>query len=184
MQLLKKHKFLLLITFIIAIGTFSGTAVCLEMQSDAFKDGGAIPVQYTGLGEDISPPLTWGFVPEGTQSFVLIMDDPDTPMGTWIHWVVYDIPKGSTGLDKNIPREFLLGDGTKQGINSFRWVGYGGPAPPAGPAHRYLFKLYALDSAIGLGGGSTKGAVIRAMQGHILAQAQIIGIFGRDMVKR
>ncbi|MGB2629647.1 MAG: YbhB/YbcL family Raf kinase inhibitor-like protein [Candidatus Omnitrophota bacterium] len=158
---------------------FPGSALGLELTSPAFKDGEVIPEEYTCKGEDISPALNWNDAPEGTKSFVLIMDDPDAPMGAWIHWVIYNIPGDAVGLEKNVQPEFLLGRGIMHGINSFRRPGYGGPCPPPGPAHRYFFKLYALDTTLGLRPGASKGDVMRAIQGHILESAQIIGSFKR-----
>ncbi|MEA3489151.1 MAG: YbhB/YbcL family Raf kinase inhibitor-like protein [Candidatus Omnitrophota bacterium] len=158
---------------------FPGAAQCLELGSDAFEGGGNIPVRYTGFGEDISPPLRWGDVPEGTKSFALIMDDPDAPVGTWIHWVIYDIPGDATGLDENIPPTEFTNERARQGINSFRRIGYGGPHPPPGPAHRYIFDLYALDAVLGVPPGAGGGEVMKAMQGHILKQACLTGLFGR-----
>lgn len=150
----------------------------MEIKSEAFGAGKHIPAQYTGLGADISPDLKWGDAPEGTLSFVMIMDDPDAPLGTWVHWVVYNIPAGSGGLKKNLPKVKNLDNGTTQGINSFREIGYGGPHPPPGPAHRYVFKLYALDTVLGLSPGASKEEVTRAMKGHVLEEANLTGMFG------
>ncbi|MFH1879029.1 MAG: YbhB/YbcL family Raf kinase inhibitor-like protein [Candidatus Omnitrophota bacterium] len=152
-------------------------AYALELKSPKFNDGDRIPVQYSGKGENISPPLFWNDVPDGTESLALIMDDPRAPTGTWVHWVIYDIPATARSLAENIPRESRLEDGTLQGINSFRWIGYSGPFPPAGPAHRYIFRLYALDTTLNLPADANKGQVINAMQGHVLAEANLAGIF-------
>lgn len=164
---------------LLASSFFAGNSFALELRSSAFKDGEYIPVRYTGRGEDISPALEWSDAPEGTKSFVLIMDDPDAPMGTWIHWVVYNIPAAATGLKENVPPKPVLDDRTVQGINSFRRIGYGGPHPPPGLAHRYFFKLYAIDTKPNLRMGTNKGTVLRAIQGHILERAQLIGLFKR-----
>ena len=151
-----------------------------SLTSTAFKEGGAIPVQHTCDGADVSPPLEWTGAPPGTVAFALIADDPDAPAGTWVHWVLYDVPvKG--GLPENVsnvevPKE--LG-GAVQGRNDFRRLGYGGPCPPPGPAHRYLFKLYALDTKLGLKPGASKADVERAIGGHVLATAQLLGTYGR-----
>ncbi len=150
----------------------------MEIRSEAFQGGGNIPAQYTGVGADISPDLKWRGAPEETLSFVMIMDDPDAPLGAWVHWVVYDIPSGAGGLKKNMPKVKNLGDGTTQGINGFRAIGYGGPHPPPGPAHRYVFKLYALDAVLGLSPGASKEEVTRAMKGHVLEEANLTGLFG------
>jgi len=158
---------------------FAGAGSCLELKSDAFEDGGVIPVRYTGLGENISPALSWDGVPEGTQGFALIMEDPDAPMGTWIHWVVYNIPIDARGIREGLPKIPILSDGTREGKNSFRQIGYGGPQPPSGPPHRYVFTLYALDSALGVAPGADKEAVMAGMKGHVRGKAQLTGQFGR-----
>ncbi len=153
-----------------------------KLQSAAFKDGENIPVKYTCKGEDISPALSWEGAPEGTRSFALICDDPDAPMGTWVHWIIYNIPSRRNNLPENVTkdREVLTGEleGVVQGVNSWRRLGYGGPCPPPGPPHRYFFKLYALDTTITTP-GLDKDALLRAMQGHILGEAQIMGKFQR-----
>ena len=152
----------------------------LTIESKAFKDGEYIPERYTCDGADISPHIIWSGAPSGTKSFVVIVDDPDAPMGTFNHWVIYDIPASVNELAENIPRVSTLPDGAKQGVNSFRRIGYGGPCPPPGPAHRYYFYLYALDiPATGLGPGATKRDVERKIQGHILEKAETMGRYGR-----
>ena len=158
---------------------FTGSVFALELRSSAFKNGEFIPIRYTGKGEDVSPPLNWRGAPEETRSFVLIMDDPDAPMGTWVHWVVYNIPAHAKGLEENVPPNAVLNDGTTQGITSFRRIGYGGPSPPPGPAHRYFFKLYAIDIKLDLPPGAIKNTVIGAMKGHVLQEAQLKGLFKR-----
>lgn len=154
-------------------GEMEETMDKIKITSPAFVDGGTIPVKYTCDGADVSPQLDWENLPAGTRSLALISDDPDAPMGTWVHWVLFDIPPDTTGLPEGVK-----GIGT-QGKNDFRKLGYGGPCPPKGPAHRYFFKLYALDTKLGLKEGATKADVEKAMQGHILAQGQIIGKYGR-----
>jgi len=157
-----------------------GDAMTLDITSPAFEDQGTIPKQYTADGEDVSPPLSWSGVPEGTQSLALICDDPDAPVGTWVHWVIWNIPARETGLKEGIPvKERELSNGSVQGTNDFRKIGYGGPAPPRGPAHRYFFKLYALDKSLDLAPGAKKNALEKAMEGHVLAEAQIVGQYGR-----
>jgi Raf kinase inhibitor-like YbhB/YbcL family protein len=156
------------------------SAYALELKCDNFKDGGDIPAKYTYIGQNISPALKWSDVPEGTKSFALIVDDPDAPLATWIHWVIFDIPGTAKGLPEGIGKEITLKDGTKQGLNSFRQTNYDGPAPPPGPAHRYVFTLYAVDKTLDdVPAMSNKGEVLRAIQGHILAEARIIAKFGR-----
>ena len=143
-----------------------------------FSNGGRIPVKYTCDGEDISPPLSWEGQPEGVVSYVLIVEDPDAPIGTFTHWVIYNIPGKLSSLPEGVPKQKETEFGL-QGINDFRGVGYGGPCPPPGKPHRYFFKLYALDSTLDLPPGARKGDVIKAMEGHVLAQAQLMGLYGR-----
>jgi len=151
----------------------------LEISSPAFQHGQPVPKEHTGDGSDRSPPLTWAGVPEKTHSFALICDDPDAPAGTWVHWVIYDIPAATRALKEGVPRDKELADGAKQGKNSSGKIGYNGPAPPAGKAHRYFFKLYALDQAAGLKPGATKQEVLKAVQGHTLAEAETMGTYKR-----
>jgi Raf kinase inhibitor-like YbhB/YbcL family protein len=127
---------------------------------------------------DISPPLAWTSGPEGTKTFALICDDPDAPMGTWVHWVLFNLPADIIELRENVLPERELKSGTKQGMNDFRKIGYGGPCPPGG-THRYYFKLYALDTKINLDAGATKSELLKAMEGHILAEGQLMGRYER-----
>jgi len=151
----------------------------LTIASDAFEHEGDIPSRYTCQGEDVSPALRWSGVPEGTQSLVLICDDPDAPGGTFVHWVIYNIPPTATELPEGVPPDPTLADGSRQGRNDFGKTGYGGPCPPPGPAHRYFFTLYALDVRLDLPAGATKAQVVEAMKGHILGEAQVMGRFSR-----
>ncbi len=150
-----------------------------RLTSPAFEQGGGIPARYTCAGENVSPPLEWGEVPEGAKSLALICDDPDAPRGTFVHWVIFNIPPSAKGLAEGIPKEPELSDGSIQGRNDFGEIGYGGPCPPPGPAHRYFFKLYALDTKLDLPPGATKAQVLQAMQGHVLAQTELMGRFAR-----
>jgi Raf kinase inhibitor-like YbhB/YbcL family protein len=150
----------------------------IKVTSPAFKQGGMIPRQYSGFGEDISPPLHWEPVPEGTQSMGLICDDPDAPGGVWVHWVMWNIPAAAGGLAEKIPTEPNVADGSKQGTNDFRRTGYGGPTPPSG-THRYFFRVYALDTQLNLPARTTKADLLKAMQGHILDQGELMGKFSR-----
>ena len=149
----------------------------MAITSGAFEHEGTIPDAYSCDGADISPELNWTGVPEGTQSLVLILDDPDAPGGTFTHWVIYNIPAAATGLEENIPKTAELVSGALQGRNSIGEIGYGGPCPPLGQSHRYFFKLYALDITLDLEGGASKAQVMAAMEGHILAEAEIMGNF-------
>lgn len=151
----------------------------LALQSAAFGPGGAIPARFSCDGEDISPELTWGPTPEGTASYALIMDDPDAPGGTWVHWVIYNLPPDAGGLPEAVPAKEELPDGSRQGTNSGKGVGYAGPCPP-GETHRYFFKLYALDQELDLAEGVTADELTAAIQGHILGQAALMGTYSRD----
>jgi Raf kinase inhibitor-like YbhB/YbcL family protein len=150
-----------------------------QLRSDAFKEGETIPAQFTCEGADISPPLEWANVPNGTRSFALIMEDPDAPAGVWTHWVVFNLPAGMKLMDANLPKRPNLPGGGLQGTNSFGRTGYGGPCPPPGNAHRYYIHLYALDSTLNLQPGAQKEEVLAAMKGHILGEAQLMGRFKR-----
>ena len=146
----------------------------LTLTSTAFVDGKNIPDQYSCWGEGNSPPLEWSGAPNGTNSFALIMDDPDAPSGTYTHWVIYNIPSSSTGLAEAIAPDAQLADGSVQGTNSSRRTGFTSPCPPSG-THRYYFKLHALDTVLDLPSGASKDQLLKAMQGHVLAQGQLMG---------
>ena len=151
------------------------------LTSAAFKDGAPIPAKYTCDGVDVSPPLAWSGAPAGTRSVALIADDPDAPGGTWVHWVLYNLPAEVSDLPENIAKvESLDLGGARQGRNDFRRPGYGGPCPPPGPAHRYFFKLYALDMRLELKAGAQKKDVEAAMEGHVLGSAQLMGTYARQ----
>ena len=151
----------------------------MQVTSSAFQAGQTIPAKYTCEGADISPPLEWSGVPASAKSLALICDDPDAPVGTWLHWVLYDLPVAATDLAEKVPPSESLSFGAKQGINDFKRVGYGGPCPPPGKPHRYCFKLYALDVDLGLKPRATKQELLRAMDGHVLAEAQLMGTYQR-----
>jgi len=154
--------------------------MAFTLASAAFREGAAIPAKYTCDGVDVSPALTWSGAPAGTRSFALIADDPDAPAGTWVHWVLYNLPADVSELPENIAKvESLDLGGARQGRNDFRRPGYGGPCPPPGPAHRYLFKLYAVDSRLQLKAGAQKKDVEAAMEGHLLGTAQLMGTYAR-----
>lgn len=150
----------------------------IKITSSAFTEGGLLPAKYTCDGTDVSPPLQWDAVPQGTKSIALICDDPDAPMGTWVHWVLFNLPAEAKELTENIPPEKTLANGARQGTNDFRKIGYGGPCPPSG-THRYFFKIYALDAKVNLEAGANKRQLLKAMEGHILAQGQLIGKYKR-----
>jgi Raf kinase inhibitor-like YbhB/YbcL family protein len=148
----------------------------LSLSSTAFAAGQPIPAPYSCKGGDVSPPLAWNNSPAGTKSFALIVDDPDAPMGTWVHWVLFNVPAATNSLPEAIPAGTQLADGSAQGRNSSGNSGYNGPCPPSG-THRYFFKLYALDATLTLPSGADKGRLLEAMQGHILAQGELMGTF-------
>jgi len=152
--------------------------MAIQLTSTAFSDGTMIPKRFTCDGEDLSPPLSWSGLPTGTRSLALICDDPDAPVGTWDHWVLFNIPATVTGLPENVPATASLDDGSVHGNNSWERPGYGGPCPPGG-THRYFFKLYALDTELNLKTGATKSQLVKAMEGHILDQVQLMGKYRR-----
>jgi Raf kinase inhibitor-like YbhB/YbcL family protein len=155
-----------------------GEKMAIEITSAAFEDGDAIPARYTCNGQDVSPPLSWESVPDGTRSLALIADDPDAPSGTYVHWVIYNLPPDTRGLPEDVPNQQTLPDGAAQGVNGAGSVGYIGPCPPGG-THRYFFKIYALDTEIGLGGGATKEEALDAIEIHVVAEGQLIGTYRR-----
>lgn len=155
-------------------------AMALTLTSPSFVNNGEIPTTYTCESSDLSPPLNWSGAPDGTRSFALIVDDPDAPdprapKMTWVHWVLYNLPPESRGLEEGVGKRNLP-PGTREGLNDWKRSGYGGPCPPIG-RHRYFFKLYALDAVLPDLGGPTKAQLERAMQGHILDRAELIGTY-------
>ena len=183
-------KRILVLLFILILSACSSPAEPTEaivantftLASDAFANGASIPAKYSCIGKNISPALAWGEPPAGTQSFALIMDDPDAPSGTWVHWVLYNIPADMRTLAEDLPvtgKNLPEGQGSPfVGKNSSGIIGYGGPCPPSG-THRYFFKLYALDETVGLLPGANKGELLKAMEGHILAQTELVGTFSK-----
>lgn len=153
--------------------------MAFELTSSAFKEGERIPDRHTCEGDDLSPPLHWSVPPAATKSFALIADDPDAPGGTWVHWVIYNLSLDLRGLPEGIPAKDHWLDGALQGLTDFKRVGYGGPCPPPGKPHRYYFKLYALDAVLTLKPRATKSQLLEACKGHVLAEAQLMGRFGR-----
>jgi Raf kinase inhibitor-like YbhB/YbcL family protein len=184
--MIKKH---LGIGIMVSVIVFSGTyhdafstpkgGEKMQITSSTFTEGSMITAKYTCDGRDISPPLEWKDVPDGAKSFALISDDPDAPVGTWVHWVIYNIPPTVIKFDENMPREKEFKNGMRQGSNDWPKIGYGGPCPPSG-THRYYFKLYALDTMLGLKPGATKAQLVQAMKDHILAEAQLMGKYSRQ----
>jgi Raf kinase inhibitor-like YbhB/YbcL family protein len=154
-------------------------AMTFALRSPDFADGANIPRPFTCEGEDRSPALEWSGAPPGTKTFALIADDPDAPAGTWVHWVIYNIPGTTHALKGGIEKKEQLPDDSRQGRNDFRKTGYNGPCPPPGNAHRYFFKLYALGIELKLAPGAGKSDVERAMEGHILARSEWMGRYRR-----
>ena len=158
-------------------------AMNLEIRSPAFSNNGEIPSKYTCDGKDTSPAVAWSGLPEGTKSIALVVDDPDAPdpaapRMTWVHWVLYNIPPSATGLPEAVKSKDLPG-GTKEGLNDWKRTGYGGPCPPIG-RHRYFHKVYALDAVLPDLGKPTKNDLEKAMEGHILAKAELVGTYQRS----
>lgn len=150
----------------------------IQITSPVFEDGGEIPKKYTCDDLDVSPPIEWMDMPEGTRTLAIVCDDPDAPMKTWIHWIIFNIPGDVRCLPENVPPEKELANGAKQGMNDFHKVGYGGPCPPSG-MHRYFFKIYALDTSLDLPPGVSKSHLMIAMEGHVLAEAHLMGTYTR-----
>ena len=178
-----KEFFLSLLMFFLIVGCSDSKNktpgdVSMKITSSAFEEGGLIPRKFTCDDIDVSPPLAWHHAPEGTKEFALICDDPDAPMGTWVHWVIYNIPVSTNKFEEGIQKESALDNGIVQGRNDFRKTGYGGPCPPGG-THRYFFKLYALDINLSLVPGKTKSELLKAIEGHILAESQLMGKYSR-----
>jgi len=151
----------------------------LGVSSPAFAEGEPIPSRYTCDGENVSPPLAWRGVPDGAASMAVIVDDPDAPAGTWVHWVLYGLDPGLSELPEGVPTRPAVLGGARQGRNDFEDIGYGGPCPPGGQEHRYRFQVYALDAAPGLEPGATKADLLEAMEGHVLAEGRLTGTYRR-----
>lgn len=152
----------------------------MQITSTAFDAGSAIPSRFTCDGKNVSPALSWSDLPEGTRSLALIVDDPDAPKGTWVHWVLYGLSAERDGLPEGVPGRPEVLDGALQGLNDFGDPGYGGPCPPPGGAHRYFFRLYALDARPDLSAGATKAQLERAIEGHVLGRAELMGRYARQ----
>jgi Raf kinase inhibitor-like YbhB/YbcL family protein len=151
----------------------------MELKTPAFPQEGSIPKRFTADGADVSPALSWHSAPAQSQAFALIMEDPDAPAGLWTHWTVYDIPAKTSSLAENQAKAPVLGDGSKQGKNTWGRLGYNGPAPPPGKPHRYFFKLYALSTPLGINGGATRQELDAALKGRVLAEAIFMARYGR-----
>jgi Raf kinase inhibitor-like YbhB/YbcL family protein len=154
------------------------SAGALALQSAAFNDGDAIPIRYSCDGDDISPPLNWAGIPEDTRSFVLIMEDPDAPGGTWVHWVLFNLPADTSLIDPGSGTQSDLPEDTRVGLNDWGKAAYGGPCPP-NDTHRYVFTLFALDTHLDLSQGASSDLLRDAMAGHILSRDELIGTYSR-----
>jgi hypothetical protein len=155
-----------------------GGAMSFTVRTEAFAEGGTIPKKYTCDGDDVSPGLAWSGAPSGSQALALIADDPDAPVGTWTHWIIWNISP-ERALPEGMAKSEALSDGMRQGKNDFKRIGYGGPCPPPGKPHRYFYKVYALDAELDLKAGSARPDLERAMKGHVLAEALVMGKYGR-----
>jgi len=151
----------------------------MKLTSNAFQEGQSIPRGYTCDGANVSPPLEWSGTPKSAKTLALIVDDPDAPAGTWVHWVLYNLPADNIGIIESTPGTETLTGGGVQGTNDFKKVGYGGPCPPSG-THRYFFKIYALDAELPLQPGATKADLEKAMESHVISQAQLMGTYRKQ----
>jgi Raf kinase inhibitor-like YbhB/YbcL family protein len=190
---LLKHSVAKLAALVLVVGTAGGgtlasqshpsaggrSSMTLVLKSTAFAPGAEIPKKHTCEAADVSPALEWSGTPARTVSFALIMDDPDAPAGTWVHWVLWNLPASAHGLPEAVAKQDQLGDGTRQGRNSFRKIGYNGPCPPPGKPHRYFFRLYALDEKLEVAPGASSADLQAAMRGHIVGQAEYMGTYRR-----
>ena len=158
---------------------FPAALMNIQITSTAFADGQPIPAKYTCDGKDVSPPLQWTNTPPNTKSFALIADDPDAPMGTWVHWVAYNLSPSTGALPEGVEKSQFITGNAMQGLNDFHRLGYGGPCPPSGKPHRYFFKIYALDTMLNLTPGLTKRELLQATNGHVLAEGQLMGTYQR-----
>ncbi len=154
-------------------------AVMIQLSTNSFTSGGAIPKKFTCSGADVSPELSWAAPPAGAESVALIVDDPDAPVGTWNHWLLYNLPLSVHELPENQPRTADLASGALQGKNDFGKIGYNGPCPPPGKPHRYFFRLYALDTKLDLKSGADRHTLDQAIKGHVIGEGELMGTFGR-----
>lgn len=167
------------LAFAAAAGPSSTKSAGFILSSTAFEQGKLIPGRFTCDGLDMSPPLQWSGLPEGTKALALICDDPDAPVGTWDHWLIYDLPPSLAGLPEGVGQSSPVPSGAVQGKNSWSKLDYGGPCPPPGKPHRYFFRLYALKAPLGLEAGAAKAELLAAIKGQLLATAELVGTYGR-----
>jgi Raf kinase inhibitor-like YbhB/YbcL family protein len=186
-----KHPMAKLAALVLLLGIIGGTmlvsqshpsaggSMALALKSTAFAPGAEIAKKYSCEGDDVSPALEWSAPPAHTVSFALIMDDPDAPVGTWVHWVIWNLPASTQELPEAVAKLEQLDDGTRQGRNSSKKIGYIGPCPPPGKPHRYFFRLYALDKMLVLAPGASRASLEEAMKHHVLAQGEYMGTYKR-----
>jgi Raf kinase inhibitor-like YbhB/YbcL family protein len=151
----------------------------IRLVSMAFTEGGIIPRRHSCEGENVSPPLTWTDLPDGACSLAVLCEDPDAPAGIFTHWILYNLPTAASELPEGVPAQRELDNGAHQGMNSTHSIGYSGPCPPHGQSHRYIFRLFALDTRLDLQGTTDRDRLLQAMQGHILDDGQLLGYFAR-----
>ena len=164
-----------------SVSNVASTKAVMGLSSTAFDQGHDIPKQFTADGKDVSPPLSWASIPEGTQSLVLIVDDPSVGQSPWVHWVIYAIPASMTGLDAGVPNNPTTTFGAMQGTDSWGTIGYRGPSPPPGQPHEYRFRLYAIDGMPNMISGLTASQVMSLLKGHVLATAEMTASYGRQV---
>jgi Raf kinase inhibitor-like YbhB/YbcL family protein len=157
----------------------NGATMKINLMTTTFTEGQPIPSRCAFDDKNVSPALQWSGVPASAKSLALICDDPDAPAGTWVHWVLYNLPPSTPGLSEGVPATPELSGGAKQGVNDFKRVGYGGPCPPPGRPHRYFFKIYALDTTLEFNPGLTKKDLLEAMNGHVIAEGELMGTYQR-----
>ncbi|MGB9978399.1 YbhB/YbcL family Raf kinase inhibitor-like protein [Methanobacterium sp.] len=151
----------------------------INLMSDVFEEGDIIPTRHTCDDINVSPPLRWDSLPSHALSFAILCEDPDAPMGTWTHWIIFNIPPDVKELSAEIENKEHLEMGITQGVNDFGYVGYGGPCPPEGEEHRYIFRIYALDTTLNLGPGTKREEFSRALNENVLDDGRLMGIYGR-----
>src|ERR1039457_4849424 len=196
--LILKHSVAKLAALVLLLGTVGGSTVAVQshpsaggrssmtlvLKSTAFAPGAEISKKYSCEAADVSPGLQWSGTPARTVSFALIMDDPDAPAGTWVHWVLWNLPASAHELPEAVAKQDQLGDGTREGRNSSRTIGYNGPCPPPGKPHRYFFRLYALDEKLSLAPGADSADLQATMKGHIVGEAEYMGTYRRSQIGR
>lgn len=150
--------------------------MAIDLRSNNFENGGIIPKKYSYDGSNESPHLAWSSIPEGAKSLAIICEDPDAPVGIWVHWIIYNLPAELEGISEDFPKQKKFSNGVEQGLNDFQYIGYGGPKPPSG-THRYIFKIFALDKVLDIEAGVTKEELLEVMKGHVVDEGSLVGKF-------